>query len=185
MADTKINNVADVNKTVDLETKPLKSTVDKPLKTVKKSKPKLNLTDSILVKNGFYGRLIVHLPKAGYDIIFDNFKDEDYIELAELKTLRNSSPKLFKSGWLIIDDPDVIEFLTLEGLYKNTLSLDEMCNIFMLSSEELVEKILNMSDGQKKSVTYKALELIETGEIDSRKIIESLEQALNTQLVEK
>lgn len=158
---------------------------DKPIKTIKKTKPKMNLTDMVLVKNGFYGRLVVRLPKAGYVVLFDNFGDEDYIELSELKTLRNSSPKFFTNGWLLIDDPDTIEFLTLGNLYKNTLSIDEMSGIFSLSVEDMETTIKSMSDGQKKSITYRAMELIEIGEVDSRKTIEMLEKALSTQLIEK
>ncbi|MEF9983697.1 MAG: hypothetical protein RR806_03165 [Oscillospiraceae bacterium] len=158
---------------------------EKPLKSIKKAKSKMNLSDMVLVKNGFYGRLVVHLPKAGYDIFFDSFGDEDYIELAELKTLRNSSQKFFSNGWIIIDDPDAIEFLMLESLYKNTLSIENLGEVLSLPLDEMEVKISAMSDGQKKSITYRVLELIDTGEIDSRKVIDMLEKALNTELVEK
>lgn len=42
-----------------------------------------------------------------------------------------------------------------------------------------------MSAGQKKSIAYRAIEMIADGEIDSRKTIAALEEALGIELIEK
>lgn len=168
-----------------METKSKNTETPIAQKAVKRTKPKLNLTDMILVKNGFAGRLIVHLPKAGYDVILNQFGDEDYIELAELKALRNGFPKYFINSWVVIDDPDAINFLSLDNVYKNSVSMEEMSEFFSLSTDDMKVKIDKMSDGQKKSLVYQILEKIETGELDSRNTISFLETELNTQLVEK
>ena len=42
-----------------------------------------------------------------------------------------------------------------------------------------------MSAGQKKSMAYRAADLIASGEIDSRKVIAALEDALGVELIEK
>ena len=42
-----------------------------------------------------------------------------------------------------------------------------------------------MNAGQKKSVAYRAIEMIASGEIDSLKTIAALEEALGIELTEK
>ena len=56
--------------------------------------------------------------------------------------------------------------------------------IFDKPDVELIEIISKLSDGQKTSLANKAREMIDIGEIDSRKKIETLEKALGVQLVE-
>ena len=55
-----------------------------------------------------------------------------------------------------------------------------------MSKLNVDQKTINeLSDGQKKSVAYRARLLIANNEIDSRKVIATLEEALNTELIER
>jgi len=45
--------------------------------------------------------------------------------------------------------------------------------------------IAGLSDGQRKSVSYRARQKVNDGEIDSRKTIAALEEALGIELEEK
>ena len=177
----KTTSVAEVGETVQVS-EPAK--VAAPIKAVRREKPVFALTDSILVRNGFHGPLTIQLPKAGYAIRMQEFGDEDYIEVADLRTLRNSSPKYFKKNWILFDDPDIIEYLHLEEFYKHALSVDGINDLFVIPVDEAVAKICSLSDGQKKTVMYAALHKIETGEMDSLVQIKAFEQALGVQLTE-
>ena len=45
--------------------------------------------------------------------------------------------------------------------------------------------LLNLSDGQKRSISYRARQLIADGAIDSNKTIATLEKCLGVDLVER
>ena len=54
-----------------------------------------------------------------------------------------------------------------------------------MSPAEIKSTVASLSDGQKKSVAYRAKMLITEGEIDSNKAINALEEALGVELVER
>lgn len=153
-------------------------------KAVKRPKPNFELTDSVLIRNGYHGTLVIGLPKSGYTLKMQNFGDEDYVEIADLKTLRNSHPKFFKNNWILFDDPDVIDYLHINEFYKNTLNVEEIDDLFDLPTEELKSAVSKLSSGQKKTVMYAALEKIEDRTLDSRSKIQALEEVLGCSLVE-
>lgn len=158
---------------------------DTLIKAIRKQRNQLPKGTDVLVKNGFAGRLVYVSRKDGYEIIFEKFGSEEFLTIEELRSAKNSYPKFFKNNWFIIEDEDVIYDLGLEKYYENSLNIQEFENIFNLPQDEMIAKINKLSNGQKKSLIYKAIEKIEDGTIDSRKIIESLEKALNTELIEK
>lgn len=139
----------------------------------------------VLVINGYPGRLVYVSRKTGYETIFENQGAEDFLTIDELRSIKNSSPTFFKNGWMLIEDPDVIYDLSLEKYYENILNIDELTTVFELPVDKMVAKISKLPEGQKKSLVYKALELIETKQIDSLKTIEALEKVLNAQLIER
>lgn len=165
---------------------PAPAVVEQPrYRAVRKARPKLDLNEMVYVTNGFYGNLTYKSRKTGYIFKLSRFGDGDYIELGELLTAKNSEPKFFENNWFIIDDPDVLAFLNVEKYYTKYLDPDQFNNIFYLTPDEAKAKITQLSKGQKTSLMYRALEMIETGELDSRKMIAALEEALEVQLVEQ
>lgn len=79
----------------------------------------------------------------------------------------------------------VIDYLGVRQLYRNALTLDNFDDLFNKSPAEIEKIIAGLSKGQKRSVSYRARQLIESGEIDSNKAISALEKALNTELIER
>lgn len=139
----------------------------------------------VTVKNGFNGKLVYKSRKTGESFIWDQFGDEQDIELQELKNAKSASRLFFENNWFMFDDPEVISYLGVERYYKNALSLDKFDDIFAMNPEALKEKIAQLSSGQRNSVAYRARQLINEGEIDSRKVIAALEESLDIELVEK
>lgn len=159
-------------------------TAAKPAAKKYKSKA-LSPHDYITVRNGFNGKLIYKSSKTGEVFIWDNFGDEQDMELQELKNAKNSHKAFFEGNYFLIDNPDVISYLGVERYYKNALSYDSFDSVFELAPAEIEERIALLSSGQKQSLVYRAKQKIDDGGIDSIKLINALEKALGVELIER
>lgn len=139
----------------------------------------------ITVRNGFQGKLIYVSKRTGEKFVWENFGDEQEIELIELKNAKNASKKFFINNWFVFDDSWVIDYLGVGQFYKNALRLEDFDRVFTLSPDEIRETIGKLSAGQKRSLAYRAKELIAHGGIDSMRVISALEDALGIELTEK
>lgn len=176
-----------VNKTENVVKKNMSEEVGNVTKNIKnkvKAKPKLDLHDEVLVKNGYCGELNVLLPKSKYVITFSEFGDDDYIELAELKALRNSKPIFFERNWLIIEDDNVIDFLNVGKYYADYLTVEDIDELFELPVDEMIAKIQKLNQVTRDNIARRAVDMIKDGNIDSVKKIEALEEELGYNLTE-
>lgn len=154
-------------------------------KSERHTQSKLPIDTLVRVVNGHNGRLIYKSKKnIGYKEVFEKFGDFAEMELGELLSAKNSQPKFFSKNWFLIDDVDVIEYLRVNKFYQNALTLEDFEDVFEKPDSELIDVISKLSTGQKDTLVNKAKEMIDAGEIDSRKKIEALEKALGAQLVE-
>ncbi len=159
-----------------------------PVKEVEKKsyKVKKNLDPSmyVTVKNGFNGTLVYKSKKTGERFIWDAFGDEQEIELAELKAAKNSYKSFFVNNWFLFDDPEIVEWLGMNQYYKYALNSASFDKLFEKSPDEIEKTVKALSDGQKKSVAFRAKQLIADGTIDSIKVIAALEKSLSVELIE-
>ena len=139
----------------------------------------------VTVRNGFQGRLVYKSPRTQERFLWDAFGDEQEMELQELKNARNASKAFFENNWFLIDDPEVIDCLGVSRYYAHALNFDTFDQLFEKSPEEIERTLADVPEGQKKSVAYRARQMIEEGRIDSLKVIDGLEKCLHTELVEK
>ncbi len=139
----------------------------------------------VTVYNGFQGRLVYRSRKTGERFIWDEFGAEQDMELAELKSARSSSKKFFINNWFMFDDPEIIAYLGMTQYYRFALRLDEFDELFTKSAGEIEGIIGKLSAGQKKSVAYRAKQLIADGAIDSNRVIAALEKSLGVALIER
>lgn len=160
-----------------------------PIETIESTEPiipkSIDPDQYVTVRNGFQGRLIYKSSRTGELFIWDGFGTEQEMTLRELHNAKNTSKKFFINNWFMFDEGWIIDYLGVKHFYKNSISIDNFNDIFKKAPTELREVIQKLSDGQKKSVAYRASELIASGEIDSRKIIATLEDALGVDLIEK
>ncbi len=147
----------------------------------------IDMNQYVVVRNGFQGTLVYVSPRTGEKFVWDGFGAEQEIELRELRNAKAASKRFFSDNWFMFDeDWDwVIDFLGVRQYYQNAISLDKFDDVFKKTPGEIKKALANMSAGQKKSVAYRASELIASGEIDSRKTIAALEEALDVELIEK
>lgn len=163
-----------------VEAAPAKEVGKKAYKVKKNLDPNMYVT----VKNGFNGTLVYKSKKTGERFIWGAFGDEQEIELAELKAAKNSYKSFFVNNWFLFDDPEVVEWLGMNQYYKHALNSASFDKLFEKSPDEIEETVKALSDGQKKSVVFRAKQLIADGTIDSIKVINALEKSLSVELVE-
>ena len=160
--------------------------VVKAKEPAKKIVPKdIDMNQYVVVRNGFHGRLVYKSSRTGEKFVWDGFGTEQEMELKELRNAKNTSKGFFKNNWFMFDEDWVVDFLGVRQFYKNAVSIDDFDTIFSKSPSELKKLIGSMTAGQKKSVAYRAIEMIASGEIDSLKTIAALEEALGIELTEK
>lgn len=140
----------------------------------------------ITVYNGFHGAMYYRSRKTGELYEWSGFGDEQDMELSELKNAKSSSKKHFANNWFMFgeDDAWVIDYLGVGKYYKHAVGIDDFDEIFANTPAEIAKIVNEMSRGQKRSVAYRAQQLIESGEIDSMKKISVLEDCLGVELIE-
>lgn len=141
----------------------------------------------IIVLNGFQGKLVYESPRTHEVYCWDAFGDEQEIDLRELRNAKSSAKKFFMNNWFMFREEDawVIDYLGLNQYYKNALNLEEFDKLFTKSTSEIEKVISKLSAGQKKSVAYRARQLVLEGKIDSNKTIAALEKFLGIELIER
>ena len=101
------------------------------------------------------------------------------------KSAKNSCKAFFINNWFLFDDPEVIDWLGMSQYYKHALNADGFDRLFEKNVPDIRSTIAGLSDGQKRSVAFRAKQLIEDGKIDSIKVINALEESLNVELIER
>lgn len=139
----------------------------------------------ITVRNGFQGRLVYKSKRTGERWSWESFGAEQDMELSELKNARNSNKKYFINNWFMFDEDWVIDYLGMRQYYKNSLSIQDFDQLFKKPVGEIEDIISKLSEGQRKSVAYRAKQLIAEEEIDSNRVINTLEKCLGVELVER
>lgn len=154
-------------------------------KRVYRVKKNLDPNMIITVRNGFQGHLIYKSRRTQERFEWTKFGDEQDMDLQELKNARNSSKAFFENNWFLIDDPEILEYLGVAQYYKYALNFDSFDDLFTKEPEEIRRTISKLSVGQKKSVAYRAKQLISEGVIDSIKVITALEDSLSIELIDR
>lgn len=152
----------------------------------KKIVPKdIDPSQYVTVRNGFHGKLTYIAKRTGEKFKWDEFGAEQEMELSELKNAKSSDKKFFINNWFMFDEPWIVDYLGVGQYYKFAIKIEDFDKIFTLSPTEIEETLKNVSEGQKKSIAYRARNLIAEGEIDSNKVIAALEKCLGIDLIEK
>lgn len=149
---------------------------------VKQESFELDSDEYVVVRNGFQGKLVYVSPRSGEVYVWDEFGDEQEMTVRELKNAKSSKKDFFINNWFMFNDERIPEALGVGLYYKNAISVDNFDEIFEGSVAEVTKKIEELPEGQKASVGVRAKELIQTGKIDSKRIIQAVEDILNVKI---
>ena len=147
----------------------------------------IDLNQLIVVRNGYQGRLVYKSPRTHEKFVWPEFGDEQMVELLELRNAKNTWKKYFINNWFMFDEEYawVTDYLGLGQYYKYAIQIDSFDDLFEKTPQEIEDVVSKLSSGQKKSVGYRARQLIAEDGIDSNKAIAALERALGIELVER
>lgn len=166
----------------DIQSEDMTINEEKPRKIVVKD---IDPDQYVIVRNGFQGKLTYISKRTGEKFKWEEFGSEQEMELSELKNAKSSNKKFFINNWFMFDEPWIIDYLGMNQYYKFAVKIEDFDKLFEMSPEEIEDTISKISDGQKKSIAYRARDLIVNGEIDSNKVINTLERCLGIDLIEK
>lgn len=167
--------------------------VDQPVDIIAEETPtpivakEIDQNQIIVVRSGFHGRLVYRSPRTTEKFVWSEFGDEQEMELRELRNAKSAKKKYFENNWFMFDEEYewVIGYLGLNQYYKNALRIDNFDSLFKKTPSEIEKAVSKLSKGQKKSIGYRARQLISEGEIDSNKAIAALEKSLGIELIER
>lgn len=174
--------VAEAPVTAEVVAETAASPAEKPVYRVKKD---LSPNMVVTVKNGFNGTLVYKSKRTNEVFVWDSFGSEQDMELQDLKSAKNTYKAFFINNWFLFDDPEVIEWLGMIQYYKHALNTDAFNDLFVSDPDEIKKTVAKLSPGQKKSVAFRAKQLIQEGKIDSIKVINALEESLSIALIER
>lgn len=138
----------------------------------------------VTVRNGFHGTLVYISQRTKEQFDWPEYGDEQEMELRELKSAKAGQKAFFTNNWFMLDDW-VIKYLGVENYYKHTVDQRGLNELLRSAPDKIISEISKMNEGQKSSVGYRVREMIESGEIDSLRVITALEEALGIELIEK
>lgn len=171
------NDHVEESTTQDLETEEVK---------VKPTPPKKKVIDRdsmVSCRNITSGRLTYISKKTGLETVWSEFGDTEFIDVAELLTMKSSQPKFLKEPWVFIDDEDVAEYLGLKELYKNIIPIEEVDEFFSLSANEARKILPKLPKGMKVLIAEKARQGIQDGSLSNLQLVKLLEQELQVDLI--
>jgi len=138
----------------------------------------------VMVRNGFYGSLVYVSRKTGEEYTWDEFGDEQEMELGELRIAKTSQKAFFEKNWFMFPDEYswVIDYLGVGAYYDNSLTQEDLETIFEKKPSEVKKLLSKAPEGQRQSIAYKARELYNEDKIDSIKLIAAIEDSLGIRL---
>jgi len=165
-----------------------KPEIVKKVVPVQKTKPiwKPDLQRMICIKNISRGKLIYKSKRQiGYTVEWETKGSTNYIELGELISLKNSDRRFITEPWIRIVEDDEIEILQYANIlqfYKELIGIDNVSDILKLDFEKFKKKFDKLPEGYKNSVAEQAAEMIKSGELDSLKIKNYIEEQMDIEL---
>lgn len=154
----------------------------------KVNRTKIDIPSNTLIPviSGVHGVLVYVSKKTfGYTIEWEDYNSIEYLEYAELLSMRNTQKGFFENNWIFIEDTDeytaqdIYKSLAIDKYYSNVIVGTDVEELFKMSPEEITTTISKLSSGIKQNIASVAKGKIETGELDSIKRISALEKALN------
>ena len=129
------------------------------------------------------GKLTYISRKTGLQTVWSNYGDVEYIDFAELLTMKASQPKFLNEPWIFVEDEEVVNQLGLKEMYKNIIPVDEVDDFFKLNVNKAREILPKLPKGMKELIGEKARKGIQDGSLSNLQLIRLLEQELHLDLI--
>ncbi|ALA47840.1 putative AcrB/AcrD/AcrF family protein [Brevibacillus phage Sundance] len=173
-----------IRKELDAEVKAdivQQDTVEIPVKP-KSSKREIDRFEQIPVMNCTNGQLIYASRKTGAEWLFTNYGDIEYMEFQELLTMRSSQRRFFDEPFIIVMDDDAVEYLGLTKMYANIKNPSQIDATFKLAQTDFEQVLEKSPKGIKHLIISRAKHLYDSGELDSIKKINYINEKYGTDI---
>lgn len=161
--------------------------------TIEKPRPIRTITidknEEFLVRPNIIGPLYFKSTDSTLEFALNDPTDSIYLTFEDLMKIKRTSIKFFSKNWIIIVDNDkhtaseAYCALKVDQYYKSCYASPETLDaLFKLPPEQIASQLQLMTPGYKETVAARAKELINSGEIDSRRTISALSTLLKINL---
>jgi hypothetical protein len=148
----------------------------------KKSRTRLDESLLVPVVSRVKGGLTYKSSRTHQIYRFDEFGDEQVMELSELRTMLSSQRAFLQRGWLEIMDEEIVQYLNVEK-FQTKVVTDEDIEILFLSSPEEIKEVLNGATTNTKRVVFGfAKDKYINGELNNIHLIKAIEESLDEKL---
>jgi hypothetical protein len=148
-----------------------------PHKVTKMDKEKL-----VPVMNITAHSLVYLSKRTGAEWNWTKYGDIEYMEVAELLTMRNAHRRFLDEPFILIMDDEAVSYLGLEKMYKNMIEPDNIDKVFKLNFEDFKEITETAPKGIQILIVNRAKQLIDEGKLDSIKIVNFINEKFDTDL---
>lgn len=154
----------------------------KVIPQIKKAPMKRDMDEMIQVISLRPNPLIyVSKNQLGYQIEWDEYGSENWLEYRELINMKNSQSAFFKKNWIICD-MEVMQDLKVDQYYKNMIDLENIEEVFSNGVDGLKQILSVSTDGIKQLIFDKALEMYKEKRLDSVSIKDMLKNDFNFEI---
>lgn len=113
---------------------------------------------------------------SGKFIKWNVYGDEHYMKIGDIIDMMRESDKFLKQPWLIVDDEEFAKTYDLTGLYELVFDLEDLELFFKQSVRIVKNKLDLLSVGMKSDVLNRAVQSINSGEINDMNLVKMLKR---------
>lgn len=148
-----------------------------------KAKEKIPMDDLVYVRNLTGGKLI-YIGRNGYYVEWQEFGEEQPIEMRELYNMKGSDRRFFTENWIEVDLA-VLRDLHMDAFYRDAISYDEIEEIKNGKVDKIIAKMKKAQPIIKNSIGVRIMRMIEDGELNDINTIKKLEEAVGCELFQR
>lgn len=154
--------------------------VEKVTRPAHKKRVQVDLNDIVYVQSCFHGNLFYKSKRNGSIVEWQQFGEDQPMDVDELMYMRNTQPTFFKEQWVrLVGDnaDDVFTFLHLDRYCKNNLKFDSFDDVFEMNPAEIEMTVKEFAPSLRESVARRAKELYDDETLCDIKTIKAIERA--------
>ncbi len=146
-------------------------------------KEKIPMDEMVYVRNLTGGKL-VYIGRNGYYVEWQEFGEEQPVEMRELYNMKGTDRRFFTENWIEVDLA-VLRDLHMDSFYKDAISYDEIEDIKNGKVDKLIAKMKKAQPIIKNSIGVRIMNMIESGELSNINTIKKLEEAVGCELFQR
>lgn len=135
-----------------------------------------------VVNNRTNNLVYISTRMAGMKVDWDEFGDVQYLELAELNSMRGTNPRFFTENWVVVEPSggysaeEIYETLGVSRYYEHVVTPRTLDKLFDKPLDYIENEMRHYSEGIRRLVYERAKQLRATGKLDSISKYEMIER---------